>query len=64
MKILALCRDYNGNKDVLFMMESSDFRLDGDNWVKFADGKYAKGIFTATNGNRYRVYGDWSVQSI
>ena len=64
MKIIALCRDYNGIKDVLFMMESNDFRLDGKNWVKVADGKFAKGIFTSANGNRYRVLADWSVKSI
>lgn len=63
MKIIALCRDYNGTKNVLFMIEANDTRIDGKNWVKVADGKYSKGVFTSTKGNRYRVYADWSVQS-
>jgi hypothetical protein len=62
MKILAICRDYNGVKNVLFMMEANDFRLDGKNWVKIAEGKYSKGVFTSTKGNVYKVNSDWSVQ--
>lgn len=60
MKILALCRDYNGHKNVLFMMDASDSRIDGKNWIKVADGKYAKGVFTSDNKNKYRVHADWS----
>jgi len=63
-KLLVICKDYNGYKNILFMMNPNDFRLETPNREVVSEGKYAKGILTTLNGNRYKVHCDWSVTQI
>lgn len=76
-KVLALCKDYNGHKNVLFMMKATDERITGEGWgstrmpdgttiadgyTKLADGKYThRERIFAASGVTYRVHADWSL---
>lgn len=65
---LVKAKDYNGSKDVLFMMKSDDHRFGTDNYETIGRGTFAKGILTVcTDTDRfkmYRVFPDWSVRAI
>jgi len=70
MMVLARCKDYNGHKNVLFMMDSSDFRFTHPKFKSnyevldrnpSYDGK--KRILSTVKG-QYRVYEDWSLKKI
>ena len=66
MKYLVKDNDYNGHKDVLFMMNMNDFRLTDDrfkdDYEVLGKGKYAKKVLTV-NGIAYKVFSDWSVKA-
>lgn len=64
-KVLARCADYNGNKNVLFMMSADDFRLADAKWGYSIVGpaKYSRKDQTLVSGGKtYRVFSDWSVK--
>jgi hypothetical protein len=64
-KVLAQCANYNGNNNVLFMMNKDDFRIaDGKfGYTVLGDAKYTNKTKTlAANGKTYKVFSDWSVK--
>ena len=65
MKIIANCASYNDYKDVLFMMDSDDYRLSDPNYgyTKVSDGEYHRNLrkFITPDGV-YSVFMDWSVK--
>jgi hypothetical protein len=66
-KVLARCIDYNGHPNVLFMMQTDDFRLNGadPNYVVVAAADYNhKAKELSALGKRYRVFSDWSLREI
>ena len=65
--VLAQCDNYNGNANVLFMMNSDDFRLADQNfgYSVIAPAKYtAKTKTLIANGKTYNVFSDWSVKAV
>lgn len=61
----VLCADYNGHKDVLFMMELDDFRLGSKEYTLLATGAYDRKAHTLTCGKSVcYVYEDWSIKEI
>lgn len=69
MKLIVQASEYNGSKDVLFLMNSNDFRLTNP---AFASGytiitegthKSKDKLFLGKNGITYKVYQDWSVKA-
>jgi hypothetical protein len=66
-KVLANCADYNGYKNVLFMMEADDFRLHNPvfEYTVISDAKYNRKTKTlVADGKTYFVCQDWSVKVI
>ncbi len=69
-KVLAICADYNGYKNVLFMMKSDDCRLapGEEKWgyrvLEKATFNFKEKIMTTQSGKRYTVFSDWSVKEI
>ena len=65
-KAIVLCKDYNGVKNVLFMMETEDFRFNDGNYSLLTGGTYdrKKGVFHGENGKDYLVFVDWSVREV
>jgi len=66
--VLVRCADYNGHKDILFMMDATDFRLTDKRFSAgypvIADGDYDKKAARFTipsTGDAYQVHGDWSL---
>jgi hypothetical protein len=68
MKIIANCASYNDYKDVLFMMDSDDYRLSDPDYgyTKISDGEYHKNLrkFITSDGVIYTVFMDWSVKKV
>jgi hypothetical protein len=75
MKVLALCKNYNNHRNVLFMMDSDDFRLTdhgykpstfSKNYVVQEPGQYdrRRRILTTDSGKRFEVYADSSLALI
>lgn len=62
-KLLVKCDDYNGYKDILFMMDKNDSRVDNGNYSTVCEGEYKGGFLNCENG-LYRVNSDWSVNLI
>jgi hypothetical protein len=65
MKIIANCASYNDYKDVLFMMDSDDYRLSDPDYgyTKISDGEYiSKFRKFVTPDGVYTVFMDWSVK--
>lgn len=71
---LVRCSKFDHLSDVLFIMESNDFRFDDGNYTPIAEGAFEKGkaqvdegdwrkwkVFRTTDGRRFRVFNDWSV---
>lgn len=69
-KIIVNCADYNGHKNIPFMMSSDDFRLTDprfkDDYSVIAEGKASdrNRLFVAVDGTQYTVHYDWSVTEI
>lgn len=63
-KALVNCLDYNGHKNVLFMMKEDDFRFNDGNYQLIEFGEYSKSVFTGVSGAQYKVFPDWSVLKI
>ena len=70
-KVIVLCKDYNGHKNVLFMMKEDDFRLKDDyrlkdNWSVVTQGthNFKEKVFVGTNGKKYKTFSDWSVKEM
>ena len=63
-KLLVLCADYNGCKNIQFMMDLDDPRIDGVKWTLLDSGKYSKGILTTSKGLKFKVWADWSLTQI
>lgn len=70
VKLLVCCADYNGHKDVLFMMKPDDFRLTtekpgGGDWgykmVAAGRSSDRNRLLTLDDGTEYTVHADWSV---
>ena len=65
MKIIVNCADYNGYKNVLFMMGTKDYRLSDPEYgyTKVSDGQYISKLrkFVTPNGV-YSVFSDHSVK--
>lgn len=61
---LVNCLDYNGHKNVLFIMEKSDFRYNTNNYVHQKDGEKVGNRFRAEDGTIYQVFSDWSVRQL
>lgn len=69
--VLVRCGDYNGHKNVLFMMDTTDFRLSDErfssNYEVLAPGEYAgraRQLTVAERGETYQVFEDWSLKLI
>jgi hypothetical protein len=68
VKKLVRCADYNGYRNVLFMMDGDDFRLSdarfSSNYTVLASDVYAARdkTFTTADGDTYTVFADWSLQ--
>lgn len=64
-KILVNCLDYNGHKNVKFMMSSDDFRLNGENYqILDANAVYVhKAKTLATTHGTFTVFADWSLKA-
>lgn len=68
--ILARCADYNGHKDVLFMMEADDFRLTdalfSANYTILDDAPTYdwRTRRLATNQGEFLVCSDWSLKPL
>jgi hypothetical protein len=65
--VIVICRDYNGYKNVLFMMKADDFRYqDGKKWgyEHLHSGKYSRKThsFVTNEGKQFTVFSDWSVK--
>jgi hypothetical protein len=60
MKALVHCADYNGHA-AYFIMRKDDPRY-GQEYRHIADGKHTRGLFTAKDGRRWRVFEDWSAK--
>lgn len=64
-KVLAKCKNYNGHKNVLFMMDTDDHRLFEKAWgYETIDSKaeYNRKEKTLTSGDTvYHVYSDRSL---
>jgi hypothetical protein len=62
-RIYVNCKDYNGYKDVKFVMRPDDFRLQDAKWgyEPIAPVNVAKNHFVL-NGIGHIVFSDWSVK--
>ncbi len=65
-RLMVVCRDYNGHKDVRLMMDSDDFRLTdarfADNYTIVGEGAHDRRARTLTVDSRvYHVFSDWSL---
>lgn len=61
-RMLVKCTEYNGLKDVEFVMGLDDLRLHpGSKYVSIATVDVVKGQFTL-NGQTYKVFSDWSTR--
>ena len=64
-KYIVLCKKYNNSKNVLFMMNKDDFRVNDGNYKVIDEGllswgrKYIIGKF-----NAYEIFEDWSLKKI
>ena len=63
-KLLVLCKDYNGYKNIIFMMNANDDRLNTPNREIISEGKYSRGVLTTLDGRKFKVHCDWSVTQI
>ena len=65
VRLMVICRDYNGLRDVPFMMNSDDFRLADaqfGNYTIVGEGIYDHCVRTLTvDGRAYHVFSDWSL---
>jgi hypothetical protein len=62
-KVLAKCLKYNDTPNVLFMMQSDDFRLGNGNYIVLGEAEYNhKAKELRALGNTYRVFSDWSLR--
>jgi hypothetical protein len=57
------CSDYNGNKDVKFIMDITDSRTDDKNWQILDTVNVVKNQFTSKKVD-YTVHSDWSVSRL
>jgi hypothetical protein len=65
-RLMVICRDYNGLKDIPFMMNSDDFRLIDPRFAAdysiVGEGIYDHPARTLTvDGRVYHVFSDWSL---
>lgn len=64
-KFLVNCANYNGNKNILFMMAADDFRLNDGNWQVISPANYDRKTKTlVAEGKQYKVFCDWSVRAV
>lgn len=68
-KLIVKAADYNGHRDVLFMMDADDPRLTmkgfSHNYTRIGGGRFdAKAkVFTTNDGARYEVFRDRSARA-
>ena len=58
------CKNYNGHKNVLFAMETSDFRFQTENWKDCGPLERFGKNFVDTNGHVYKRFPDWSLKKV
>lgn len=67
-RLLVKCADFNGHKDVLFMMKPDDFRLTDErfkgDYTTLDKGTYKSRVLTTEKSGAFQVFSDWSVKSI
>ena len=65
-RVFVNCKDYNGHKNVKFVMRPNDFRLTdevfSDDYETLGDVNVLNNGF-AFSGKLYTVHSDWSVSS-
>lgn len=63
---LVRCGDYNGFKNVLFLMKSNDFRFNDGNYMSIERGMFVnrRKNFVTDSGDLYKVASDWSVKKV
>lgn len=63
-KVFVICKDYNGYKDVPFMMSSDDYRAGSENYpIVDPAPKYShKEKTLTTNRGTFEVCSDWSLR--
>lgn len=66
-RLLVKCSEYNGFKNILFMMDKKDFRLIDEDfkneWEILGEGDYKKKVLTIGK-DKYKVFSDWSVKKM
>jgi hypothetical protein len=63
-KNLVVCKDYNGFKNVFFVLDLEDDRIESPNWVFISKVEIDLDKSFEYNGNQYIVYEDCSVTKI
>lgn len=63
-KSIVVARDYNGYKNVLFMMRADDFRYNTKDYTVVENGEFdrSRREFRTADGKVYQIYADWSAQ--
>ncbi|GEM_PF-4365558 len=70
VKLLVIAKDYNGHKDILFMMNENDSRItengksNNGNYEILDYGDFENNILTVSDNVKYKVFEDWSVKEI
>ena len=65
-KLIIKAKDYNGFKNVKFLIDDSDLLLFNDNYkvIGQAELDKKKNVATLSNGKRYKVFSDRSLKRI
>jgi hypothetical protein len=59
------CAEYNGIRNVLFLMRHDDWRFRSERYQEVTSGAFeTPGVFAGTNGQRYQIYPDWSAKAL
>jgi hypothetical protein len=58
---VVLCADYNGSKNVLFLMRDDDFRMNDGNWARQCGATKKGSSVYAHDGRIFTCHADWSL---
>lgn len=62
-RLYVNCKDYNGSKNVKFIMDKTDSRVDDGTWETIGEVNVVRNSFNY-DGNDYQVHSDWSVSKL
>ena len=64
-KYIVLCKKYNNSKNVLFMMNKNDSRINNGNYKVIDEGLIGlKNKYIIGKENIYRIFEDWSLKTL